>query len=714
MIKNDLFCSYGDYLVKYNYLDKSFNILYKNKIAVKDAKIKNINFGKRKNISIEEYDKIDFTHESLQSKNSLTINFIMINNPLHNIGFNFNVSANQVELLVVSEQDGELEISADAFWGENLNDDTFAMSSIENSSNMRVAIGPATSYIDNMLYDRKTDSAFEFSGGNTVRLNYDWGKGSYSVYLKTGYVGTERKFKFLCKENIQKGSYNIEFKSINKNGVFKKPPVGWMTWYAVGFDACEEKVLENAKWQSENLKQYGADTIWVDWEWYHKDLSGDREDGVCAFSPDKNKYPNGLKYVADEIKKMGLVPALWIGYTNEPCESEYMKNNPEIVLTEAKCWCGKYFYDFSHPKYLNDFLPKALQQVKDWGYQAVKYDTIPDALSMHERHHANMYNPMMTTKRAYREMIKKTRAFLGDDFYMLSCACIRDCDVLWGADVFDAARVGNDIFEWEEFMKEGIKKVMHFYPLHNIVLYNDPDNVILGEKYNTYNQAASRIYFVSMLGMPMTFGDVLSKLSNERVDLIRRCLPIMDIHPMDVKEHVHDGRVLTINLNINMPYENYTVVDVFNLQEKKYYYEIRLGADLYLDDDDYHIFDYTIGEYLGQINKKITLELEPCESRILCIRKKLNRPQIISTSRHITQGAAEISTLNWCEEKKLLKFTADLIKDELYKIVLYVPQEFKIDKTNFEDVKHLEKNICELTILPHDNNKYELEVFFIR
>ena len=40
------------------------------------------------------------------------------------------------------------------------------------------------------------------------------------------------------------------------------------------------------------MKKYGADPVWVDWEWYHKDLTGVRDDGCDCFNPDKEKYPN--------------------------------------------------------------------------------------------------------------------------------------------------------------------------------------------------------------------------------------------------------------------------------------------------------------------------------------------------------------------------------------------------------------------------------------
>ena len=462
-------------------------------------------------------------------------------------------------------------------------------------------------------------------------------------------------------------------------------------------------MLENTKWQSENLLPYGADAIWIDWEWYHADYEGKRDDGTSDLAPDPQKYPNGLGYIADKIKEYGFTPCLWIGYTNCPSVNEYAKKNPDIILAERVGWCGTYYYDFSNPKYLNEFLPMAIKQVKDWGYEAVKYDTLHDGIMHHEEFHHKMYDPSLTTRQAFRNMVKKTRELVGEDFYMLACSASR-AGVLWACDIFDASRVGGDIFEWDEFMKQGIMKIMYYYPLHNIVLYTDPDNVILGEKYNTFNQAASRIYFTSLLGLPMTFGDDLPKLPHDRAELIKRCLPVMDIHPMDIKQHTHGGGVLTIQLNVELPFESYTVVDLFNMEQTPTEYELRLEADLYLDRGMYHIYDYTSGEYLGYTGEKLRVSLDACQSRIITVRHKLDRPQIVSTSRHVTQGAAEIKAMKW--ENNTLTFTAELVKDDEYTVTLYVPEGY-IPKG-----LTVENGICKYTVMPDKTGDIEIEIQF--
>ncbi len=707
-----LYCSYNAYSVKYNLKTNEFEIGCKdNKKCFSEMKLSKLYFQGAE-IDFAEYTETAHSTEvHTTCIHTMKISYTREKTPMKTITLQFDVTPKGVKTHLHCDAEGTGTFTGKAQWGKNFPTDTFAMSSKENGSNLRSAIGPATSNIDDMLFDRLTDSAMKVDGGRDFRFRYNWAENVYDFTVNTGIILGERSFSISRVENIMAKQYDMVYAPINKKTVFPKPPAGWMTWYAVQFNASEDVVLENAKWQSEHLKNFGADAVWIDWEWYHKDYHGYREDGVCCMVPDPVKYPHGLGYMADEIKKLGFEPALWIGFTNDPDMPDYVKENPEIILKKIETWVGTYYYDITHPKYLNEFLPMACKKILDWGFKAIKYDTLPDIICMHERNHEDAYDTDLTTQEAFRQMIKKTRESFGDDVYMLSCAG-RPQTVLWAADIFDAARVGADIFDWDEFGRVGVMKVMQYYPLHNNALYADCDNVVLGEKFNNFNQAASRIYFVSLLGLPMTLGDDLPKLPEDRVDLIKRCLPVMDVHPMDTKNHTHDSRVLSINMNIEKTYESYNVVDIFNMQHDPVRYETRLGADLYLDEGYYHLYDYTKREYLGISDAKIELNLEPYESRIIAVRKKLDRPQIISTSRHITQGAAEIEKMEWNALDKTLKFSASLVENDEYAVTLYIPQGFELtDSTGFADIK-TDENTCVLYILPDENKTYDFEIKF--
>jgi len=283
--------------------------------------------------------------------------------------------------------------------------------------------------------------------------------------------------------------------------------------------------------------------------------------------------------------------------------------------------------------------------------------------------------------------------------------------VLWGTGVFDAARVGNDVFIWEEFIHQCVDKVKRYYTLHNIVIYNDPDNVVLRDEFSTFDQAVSRISFVSLLGLPTTFGDDLTALAPDRVDLLKRALPVQDIHPMSITGSLSGSDTQIVNLSVELPFESYTVADILNITDKELCRNINLESTLHLEEGEYLVYDYFRKEFLGIFDKDIALDLKPYESRVLAIRKKSDVPQILSTSRHITQGAQEIKDMVWNSETKTLSLVCDLVEDDEYTVLLYCPDGYKYKNSGFAN-ETSEGNILKLTYTPEKSGAYKFDIEF--
>lgn len=64
-------------------------------------------------------------------------------------------------------------------------------------------------------------------------------------------------------------------------------------------------------------------------------------------------------------------------------------------------WCGCYFYDFTNPHYLDEYPPAAVEDVHKWGYEEVKFDTIPSSIRMHNLYRENMYDQTVTVQETY-------------------------------------------------------------------------------------------------------------------------------------------------------------------------------------------------------------------------------------------------------------------------------------------------------------------------
>lgn len=709
MRANTHYTSYKDYMVKYDERTNTLSMMHESTGALASLVFDGLYLGEQRIFGVEEYDSVKARITLGRKVHELTITFVT-EKDIPNGELHIYVDSKGITLKVY--EIGHYAIQAKGHLVHGNSCDCIAINSKDTTTEViRAALGPAASVHDDAIYNKLADSALVLSGCSDMELDYDWDVQKYSVTLRTMTEGVVEFIRFFVKKDLLRDKFNIDFTPRKNRGIYHTPPAGWMTWYAVKFGACEEAVLRNVNYQKEHLKAFGADTIWVDWEWCHRRYERERDDGVNNFNPDPEKYPNGLGPVAEEIKKAGFLPALWIGFTNDISMTEYEREHPEISLSHHETWSGLYYYDISHPEYLNGFLPKAVQQVKDWGYEAIKYDTLPNCITAHEQYHANMYNPEMTTYKAYRNMIQKTRELLGEDYYMLSCGGAEEV-VLWGSGVFDAARVGPDLFGWGGFLTT-IDRIRQYYPLHNIVLYNDPDNVVLREEYSTYAQAVSRIAIVSLLGLPLTFGDDLTKLPTERLDLLKRALPTMDVYPADFNNAVCDEKTQTIALNIALPFEKYLVAGIMNLTEESKVRDVSLRETLRLPQGEYLVYDYFREEFLGSYKDNILVSMAPYDTRVLSFRKKTGRPQVISTSRHITQGAAEIKSMSWLDATNTLTLTSMLVKDDPYIVTLYVPEGYTLHACNIEQWS-MNGNILTVNILPTDNCEHELKLKFER
>ena len=571
---------------------------------------------------------------------------------------------------IEGERDGRYfyDFSGKIRWGLKPATDTFpAYSKGTVRNGLRSSVGRACPRGCDTLYDRLSDTSVTL-GGNPA-LNFGNGDYSFGVSLS----GDLASFDVRTAENVIAEQYGMKFGPMNNSTVFERPPVGFMTWYAVRFGASEQSILDNSRIQKEKLAGYGANALWVDWEWYHN--SPDKEVKFDTFTPDPERYPHGMKYLADRIREDGFVPCVWIGASHEVRETPFIKENPETVLVKRKSWCGDWWFDPTHPKYLNEFIPLVFGTLKnEWGYEAIKWDALPRALDYYDQYHDRFYDKSKTPEQALRDVVKKARETVGDGTYMLSCHGESQRDICAYADIFDAARIGCDIFSWRNYLDECFGKLQYYYPLHNNAEYCDPDNLIVREEFNTLYQARTRASLVSLLGLPVTIGDDLRELSDERIDIIRRVIPSLDVHPLLLESKEKLGQTFVIGCYVKTAFDGYQIADVVNLTERDRTEEF-LFTELDLEPEkEYLVYDYWDGVFYGRVRHGLRLDFHPCESKVLLIREVPEHPAIVSTNRHISQGALEIKEMRWDGESRVLSGVSETVPGDEYKITWYDPE----------------------------------------
>ena len=187
---------------------------------------------------------------------------------------------------------------------------------------------------------------------------------------------------------------------------------------------------------------------------------------------------------------------------------------------------------------------------------------------------------------------------------------------------------------------------------------------------------------------------------------------------MDVRAAAHDLKRVIANLAINKPYEQWNIVDVFNTQEQDAEVMVDLQDDLHLDLEEgpYLVYDYWNKEFVGEIDRRFTVALRPCASKVFGVRRKLSRPQVLTTSRHFSQGAHDIVDMHWDEGRRTLSGVSKVVASDAYEIIFAVPEGLRMfiegNDTRSTNVRSTGRNLWTLCIDPVETGKAAWSVCF--
>lgn len=103
-------------------------------------------------------------------------------------------------------------------------------------------------------------------------------------------------------------------------------PVLYNSWYATTFDVNEEHQLALAK----VAKEIGVEMFVIDDGWFKGRI--DDKAGLGDWTVDKNKFPNGLKPMIDQINALGLDFGIWIEPEMVNPNSDLYRAHPDWVF----------------------------------------------------------------------------------------------------------------------------------------------------------------------------------------------------------------------------------------------------------------------------------------------------------------------------------------------------------------------------------------------
>ena len=459
------------------------------------------------------------------------------------------------------------------------------------------------------------------------------------------------------------------YKPIDKSH-FPLPPSGWCTWYYYYWRITAQEVKRNANWISENLKDYGARFVQIDDGWQGW---GEHRDTRNWTMVHKERFPDGMADLAMYIKSVGLVPGIWLaphGQSNE----NVVKQNPGLFLLKpdgtsaSDTWEGKFLIDPTVPE-THSYLKDLFTKLCEWGYEYYKIDGQPIVVREYNRKKAFMKNPFGDPNELYRQTLESIRQAIGPERYLLGCWGIP----IEGVNIMNGSRTGGDIvLGWGGF-QTALRAVMAYYYQHNIVWYVDPDVMVLRSPL-TIEQARVWATLQGLTGQALMATDRMMDLSEERVEMLRRVYPAVDIRPLDLFTSQRNKRIW--DLKVNQLDRRYDVVGVFNFDEVKAEQMYIKWADLALPTDrPIHVFDFWNKEYLGAWEAGMALDLAPTSCRVLTLLPSNGKIRLISTNRHITQGWVDLVELKYSDAEMTYSGKSNIIKNDPYELRFVFPRD---------------------------------------
>ncbi|MFH0758443.1 MAG: glycoside hydrolase family 36 protein [Bacteroidota bacterium] len=455
---------------------------------------------------------------------------------------------------------------------------------------------------------------------------------------------------------------------------------GWCSWFYTYEHITEDEVICNAEFAAHHLKPYGFEYIQIDegFQRCHGDWEGNE------------RFPHGMKWLAEKIKSLHLKPGLWIApfvvsekagiFQNHP---DWFLKNPDNSLKRVGPWPDedtawaknenpkRYGLDITHPG-AAEWLYNLMDTVANkWGYEMIKIDFVAwSILSANQ-----FYDQSVTPGQAYRRGLEIIRNAVGEKCHILDCG---PGQVSVG--LIDSMRIeldqnyGYSKDAWKQYFlhsSSSAPAVAKRYYFHKKTWINDADHICISLLSIIRAQAAATI--IALSGGNTISGDRLSELDGSKLDIIKKVIPSFGETARPVG--LFDTDLQTVfALKIKKQFAEWTVIGFFNPDLKETVVRNYPLERFWLEPDrTYLAYDFWKEEFFGELSKEINVTVPAGAVTLLTVHEKLGTPQFISTSRHVLQGAVELENVHWDPGTKILTGVSNGPLNTSHNVYIFLP-----------------------------------------
>jgi len=473
----------------------------------------------------------------------------------------------------------------------------------------------------------------------------------------------------------------------------KLPPQvnGYCTWYSDQHSGAgdETSIVELATFTARELKPYGFSFVQIDDKWQDGHTSNGPARGFDRVRPDGG-YHGGMQPVAEAIGKLGLTSGIWfMPFARNYQDPEYKDRQDWFVKRpDGKPYdtdWGGTSLDLTKPE-VREHLKSLVKTIHGWGYDYFKMDGLWTGSATeqiyvndgfrddHIGNHQPFHDPDVTNIEMMRSGLKLIRDTVGKEVFFSGCNLSQNMRTISGAiGLVDSMRIGpdngtgwNTANDASPSLVSGPARGTRLYFLHGRVWYNDPDP--------NYVRASIPLeharFITSWVGISGQFNlnsDWIPALPAERLELLKRTMPA---HHATARPVDYFDTPLPAIWRVSEERSGGArqVLGLFNWDANARPIECD-AAKAGLDPaKTYQAFDFWAGKPLPAFHGSFKFEVPATACRVISVREAAGHPQLISTSRHVTQGIIDVSGETWNAANRTLSAASEVVANDPYEL----------------------------------------------
>lgn len=365
-----------------------------------------------------------------------------------------------------------------------------------------------------------------------------------------------------------------------------RPPVmGWSSWNAFAVNISDSIIMHQADLLAElGLKDAGYNHVNVDDGFFGK------RDSSGRMTPHPERFPQGMKVVADHIHSLGMKAGIYSDAGDNTCGSIWNSDKNGVGA-------GLYGHDVEDVNlYFND-----------WGFDFIKIDYCGgQGLGLDEKQR------YLEIRSAIDSVAKKP---------VEVNICRWAYPGTWVSKAGDSWRISGDIRPAWESIKYIIEKNLYLsaFSAARTGGYNDMDMLVVGFGLDPVVEE-THFGLWCMFSSPLLIGCDLSKLSESSLQLLKnKELIAIDQDPLGEQAYVvkHDAQVYVLAKDIKEARGGSRAVAFYNPTEEEKRVSVSLSEIEF--EGEVSVRDLCLHEDLGEFSNEIALQVPPRGVRILCV-----------------------------------------------------------------------------------------------